>query len=146
MKPLESDDRSEMNVLDVAECLVLVRWEIIGRLGVSIPGQAPSIVPVNFVVDNDTIVFRTAGGEKYEHLLGQPVSLQVDRFDWYRRIGWSVLVQGVAEECAEADVAELALAPWAPGSKTHAVRIVPGSITGRRLELKTPLTDGRAYL
>jgi nitroimidazol reductase NimA-like FMN-containing flavoprotein (pyridoxamine 5'-phosphate oxidase superfamily) len=146
MKPIESDDRSEMNVLDVEECLVLLRWEIVGRLGVSIPGQAPSIVPVNFVVDNATVVFRSASGEKYDHLVGQPISLQVDRFDWYRRIGWSVLVQGVAEECEEAAVAGLGLEPWAPGSKPHVVRIVPTSITGRRLELTTPLTDARAYM
>jgi nitroimidazol reductase NimA-like FMN-containing flavoprotein (pyridoxamine 5'-phosphate oxidase superfamily) len=135
-----------MNVLDVEECFVLLRWEVIGRLGVSIPRRAPSIVPVNFVVDEGTVVFRTASGEKYEHLIGQPVSLQVDRFDWYRRIGWSVLVQGVAEECDADDVAGLDVSPWAPGAKPHVVRIVPTAVTGRRLELTTPLTDARGYM
>jgi nitroimidazol reductase NimA-like FMN-containing flavoprotein (pyridoxamine 5'-phosphate oxidase superfamily) len=145
MKAVQADDRSQMNVLDAEECRVLLRWEIVGRLGVSIPDRAPSIVPVNFVMDNDTVVFRTAKGEKYDHLVGHPVSLEVDRFDWYRRIGWSVLVQGVAEECTEAEVAGLELSPWAPGDKPSVIRIVPNAITGRRIELTTPTTDPRGY-
>ena len=146
MKTAQSDDRSQMNVLDAEECFVLLRWEVIGRLGVSIPDRAPSIVPVNFVVDHGTIVFRTARGEKYQHLVSNPVSLEVDRFDWYRRIGWSVLVQGIAEECTESDVAGLELSPWAPGEKPRVIRIVPTSVTGRRIELTTPLTDVRGYV
>ena len=143
MKTTQSDDRSQMNVLDAEECLVLLRWEIIGRLGVSIPGHAPSIVPVNFVMDNNTVVFRTAKGEKYDQLVGHPVSLEVDRFDWFRRTGWSVLVQGVAEECSEDEVAGLELSPWAPGDKPSVIRIVPTTVTGRRIELTTPATDPR---
>ena len=146
MKKVQSDERSQMNVLDPEECFVLLHWEVIGRLGVSIPDGAPSIVPVNFLVDNRTIVFRTARGEKYQHLVSNPVSLEVDRFDWYRRIGWSVLVQGIAEECTEAEVAGLELSPWAPGEKPHVIRIVPTTVTGRRIELTTPLTDARGYM
>lgn len=146
MRNATSDDRASMNVLDVDECLVLLRWEVIGRLAVAVPGQAPSVVPVNFVVDHGTIVFRSGAGEKHDHLVGQPVSLQVDRFDWYRRIGWSVLVQGVAHECDASELDDVELAPWAPGDMPYAIRIVPTSVTGRRLELSAALLDGRAYL
>jgi uncharacterized protein len=133
-----------MNVLDAEECMVLLRWEVIGRLAVSIPDHAPSVVPVNFVVDRGTILFRTGDGEKYDHLVGQPVSLQADRFDWYRRIGWSVLVQGTAEECAGLEPDDQP-APWAPGPLDHLIRIVPTSISGRRLHLESPALDVRAY-
>ena len=135
MKTAKSGHRASMNILDVDECLVLLRWEMIGRLAASIPGHAPSIVPVNFALSHGTIVFRTDDGQKYDHLLGQPVSFQVDRFDWFRRIGWSVLVQGVAHEADSAIVDDVDLESWTPGSMPHVIQIVPTSITGRRLQL-----------
>jgi nitroimidazol reductase NimA-like FMN-containing flavoprotein (pyridoxamine 5'-phosphate oxidase superfamily) len=134
-----------MNVLDTDECMVLLRWEVVGRLAVSIPDQAPSVVPVNFTVDNGTIVFRTGDGEKHDHLVGRPVSLQTDRFDFYRRIGWSVLVQGIAEECDPGEVADVELSPWVPGTLGHIIRIVPTSITGRRLTFDMAPVDVRGY-
>ena len=139
------DNRVSMNVLDPDECMVLLRWEVVGRLAVSIPDQAPSVVPVNFAVDHGTIVFRTGDGEKHDHLVGQPVSLQADRFDWYRRSGWSVLVQGIAEECDAHEVEDVDLAPWAPGPLHHTIRIVPTSITGRRILLDSAPLDSRGY-
>ena len=51
-------------------------------------------------MDTNVGVFRTGEGHKFEHLLESPVSVQVDRFDWYRRAGWSILVQGVAPTAA----------------------------------------------
>jgi nitroimidazol reductase NimA-like FMN-containing flavoprotein (pyridoxamine 5'-phosphate oxidase superfamily) len=141
---IQREDQATMNVLDVDECMVLLRWEVIGRLGVSIPGEAPSIVPVNFTIDRGAIVFRTGPGEKHDHLFSQPVSLQADRFDWYRHAGWSVLVQGTALEVDESEVDD-APVPWAPGEKVHLVRIVPTSVTGRRIELDVAPLDGRGY-
>jgi nitroimidazol reductase NimA-like FMN-containing flavoprotein (pyridoxamine 5'-phosphate oxidase superfamily) len=134
-----------MGELDREECLVLLRWEIVGRLAVAAPGEAPTVVPVNFAVDEDTVVFLTSEGEKLSLLAQQPVSLQVDRFDWYRRIGWSVLVRGDAREIDAAEIERLDILPWAPGDKTHAIRIVPTSITGRRLELPPYERDPRGY-
>lgn len=138
MKTLRTDDRVAMGALDVDECLVLLQWEVLGRLAVAIPGAAPSVVPVNFAVDGGTIVFRTSEGEKLRHLLDNPVSIQVDRFDWYRRIGWSVLVQGVASECDPSEIDGVDLPSWAPGDMEHVIRVVPTSITGRRLALTRP--------
>ena len=146
MKTVKSDDRTSMGELDVEECLVLLRWEIVGRLAVGRPGQAPTVVPINFVLDGASVVFRTDGGEKFEQLLHQPVSVQVDRFDWYRRIGWSVLVQGVAQICERSELMELDFESWAPGDMEHVIRIVPTSITGRRLELTPTPPDCHGYL
>ncbi len=148
MRALHDDERATINVLDEEECLILLRWESIGRLGVTRWGQAPLVVPVNFtLVNGDEIHFRCDLGDMALHAVEHPVSFEVDRFDPYRRIGWSVLVQGTAqlltveEEDALADKPE----PWAPGDRPLLVRIVPESITGRRIELRHHELDGRGY-
>lgn len=61
------------------------------------------------------------------------MSFQVDDIDPVRQTGWTVLVQGRASEVTPWEREDLRLRPWAPGKKDHWVRIVPDSITGRRL-------------
>ena len=135
MREIRSDDRTTMNALDVDECLVLLRWENIGRLAFSTHGEAPVIVPINFTMHEGEIFFRSTDGLKLDRVREQPVSLEVDRFDQYRRIGWSVLVRGVAHEADASALPDLDIDPWAPGHLSHLVRIVPAAISGRRLEL-----------
>jgi len=139
-------DGAAMTELDREECLVLLRWEVIGRLAVAVPGEAPSVVPVNFAVHDGAVLFRSGEGEKLRHLRDHPVSLQVDRFDLYRRIGWSVLVKGMAVEVDPDLVDDLDIEPWAPAAKEHLLRLDPDQITGRRLVLRQAPLDGRAYL
>ena len=145
MRELRSDDRTTINALDVDECLVLLRWENIGRIAFSTHGEAPVIVPINFVMHEGDIYFRSADGLKLDRVRELPVSLEVDRFDQYRRIGWSVLVRGVAHEVDPSDHPDLEIDTWAPGELTHMVRIIPTAISGRRLELLNG-TDRRGYL
>ena len=148
MKAVHEDDRATLNALDREECLTLLRWESIGRIGVSRPGQAPLVLPVNFeLIDDDQIHFRCDIGEMALHMLDQPVGFEVDRFDWYRHIGWSVLVQGTAQllTAEEEDQLDVRPEPWAPGERPLLVRIVPDSITGRRIELHSRDLDGRGY-
>lgn len=145
MNELIVQDRTSSHALDRHECLVLLRWEPIARLAVAAPGRAPEVVPINFVLDGETIVFRSDAGEKLARLQDQPVSVQADRFDWFRRIGWSVLAQGVAHEIERTEVEALDLDAWAAGPKEHFVRVVPDSITGRRLLLHQADVDGRGY-
>jgi nitroimidazol reductase NimA-like FMN-containing flavoprotein (pyridoxamine 5'-phosphate oxidase superfamily) len=146
MRQIDSDERTTMGALEVEECLVLLRWENIGRLAIGMRGEAPLIVPVNFAVYDGSVVFRSDDGTKLDRLREQPVSLEADRFDQYRRIGWSVLVRGIAHEIDPAEVSDLEIEPWAPGRKSHWVRIVPTAISGRRIELSNPLGDRRGYL
>jgi hypothetical protein len=40
----------------------------------------------------------------------------------------------------------LHIEPWAPGEKSHWVRIVPASITGRRIQLPELRRDRKGYL
>ena len=148
MRAIQNDERATLNVLDREECLILLRWESIGRLGVSRPGQAPLVVPINFeLVDGDRVHFRCDLGDMALHALEHPVSFEVDRFDPYRRVGWSVLVQGTAQLLTvdEETALDARPDPWAPGERPLLARIVPESITGRKVELRDHDVDGRGY-
>ena len=90
--------RSELVELGADECRELLASEPVGRLGVGRPQGPPLIVPVNFVVSDGAILFRTGFGTKLPALVGRSVSFQVDRFDHAERTGWCVLVAGRAEE------------------------------------------------
>jgi nitroimidazol reductase NimA-like FMN-containing flavoprotein (pyridoxamine 5'-phosphate oxidase superfamily) len=115
------------------ECVRLLATVPVGRLAIGVPGAPPFVVPVNYVLDGESIVFRSDPGEKIVQLRGNPVSFQVDQIDFVAHTGWSVLIQGVAHQATVAEIEQLQLEPWAPGEKAHWVRIVPWAITGRRI-------------
>jgi nitroimidazol reductase NimA-like FMN-containing flavoprotein (pyridoxamine 5'-phosphate oxidase superfamily) len=130
--------RSEIEILTREECLRLLATEEVGRLAVVL-GRQPLVVPVNYVLDGETIVFRSDAGTKLATASHERVAFEIDHIDHDRRCGWSVLVQGVGQEITPAfnrlfeTVRALAVTPWAPGDKEHWVRIMPIEITGRRV-------------
>lgn len=96
------------------------------------------IFPVNFVVDGESIYFRTAEGSKLFTLsLNKDVLFEADGVEDHT--AWSVVVRGTAEvleKSAEIHHAEtLDLKPWAPTLKYNWVRIDPTEITGREFEI-----------
>jgi nitroimidazol reductase NimA-like FMN-containing flavoprotein (pyridoxamine 5'-phosphate oxidase superfamily) len=113
-----------------------LRRHSVGRLGFVRDGQ-PVILPVNYVVDGETIVFRTGAGTRLDALRDARVAFEVDAVDTEHRTGWSVLVQGRAREVTASDeldyLARARLAPWAGGEKAHWIRIVADTVTGRRI-------------
>jgi nitroimidazol reductase NimA-like FMN-containing flavoprotein (pyridoxamine 5'-phosphate oxidase superfamily) len=131
------DGRTWLERLNQRDCWQLLAGAPVGRIGV-LNDSAPEIYPVNHVVDDETIVFRTDPGGKLRGLLRSPaVCYQVDGTDPDTETGWSVLVKGTAREVTQPDVlrrlAELPLRYWALGDKHHWVRIVPAEVTGRRI-------------
>jgi nitroimidazol reductase NimA-like FMN-containing flavoprotein (pyridoxamine 5'-phosphate oxidase superfamily) len=131
------------------ECLELLGRQLIGRVAVADFNAAPLIVPVNYVLDGDAVVFRTDYGSKFRMavLRETPVSFEIDGVDPERRSGWSVLVHGAAVEVPEGDLHRLRLQPWAPGKKSHWVRIAFESVTGRRIRYpEAGGLDSRGYL
>ena len=143
----EQDERS-VRELDPDECRRRLATQSLGRIAVSEPGSAPHVVPVNFVVYEGAIVFRTGERSKLRLLQNGPVSFQVDCADPYHRVGWSVLIRGHAEEAPAATIEEhVHVEPFAPGDKPHWMRIVPELITGRSINLPVaPVFDPRGYL
>lgn len=128
------------------ECLALLGAHSVGRLAVAAPGAAPLVVPVNYLLDGEVVVFRTGPGSKLRMLRGTPVSFQLDDVDPARRTGWSVLVRGRAYEATRWETEHLRLDPWAPGSRGHWIRVVADTVSGRRLRGPASLVDLGGYL
>jgi nitroimidazol reductase NimA-like FMN-containing flavoprotein (pyridoxamine 5'-phosphate oxidase superfamily) len=131
------DARTWLEHLTPADCWQLLALSPIGRVGVLVDG-APEIYPVNFVVDERTIVFRTDAGSKLRGLeRSSTVCFEADAINLYEQSGWSVLVKGQAEELTKADdvrrAISLPLQFWTFGEKAHWVRVRPVEVTGRRI-------------
>lgn len=137
-----AEDR-HLEALTIEECLELASQQAVGRIAVDATPNPPLVVPVTFVLDGTSVVFRSDPGEKLARV-GQTVSFQVDWTDPVHRTGWSVLFQGTITVQDVDEVAHLDLEPWV-GPRSHWVRLVPDVITGRRLALHSPELDGRGY-
>jgi nitroimidazol reductase NimA-like FMN-containing flavoprotein (pyridoxamine 5'-phosphate oxidase superfamily) len=141
---MATEPGAEMRVLTRQECLDLLADQEVGRIAVVL-GRRPLIFPVNYVLDGDTIVFRTDAGTKLAAASFEHVAFEVDCID--HRRSWSVLVQGVGHHVTPEfgrvfeRVRTLAITSWAPGDKEHWVRVIPMEITGRRL-VATESTKG----
>lgn len=131
----EPDDGPILEEIPHDECVVLLRSMSVGRIAVALAGDSPLVVPVNYAVDDDVIVFRTDPGSKLHMLHEVAVSFQVDLIDPFHRTGWSVLVRGEAREATVEEAECIDVRPWPGGPKLHWVRIAPTSITGRRIKL-----------
>lgn len=130
-------DRGGLEILHLGDCFRLLESEVVGRLGFLCGGEV-LILPVNFLVDGQDVVFRTGIGTKLSSVeVGHYVGFEVDSFDAAVGTGWSVLVRGLAEvepEEASERLDALGLQSWggAPTDREW-VRIRPTTITGRRI-------------
>lgn len=137
---MSTTDRTHgMEELAAAECWRLLRTHEVGRLAVSITDH-PDIFPINYVVDGESIVFRTGPGTKLAAaVLGKGVAFEIDGYDPIAGDAWSVVIKGRAHqiehmiEYFEAD--NLPLFPWHASSKPDIVRIEAGEVTGRRFHV-----------
>ncbi len=140
------DDRTALDELDRDECFRLLSTMPIGRLAVCTSGQAPLVVPVNFGLDGDVVVFRSDQGTTLQALQRGPVTFECDAIDPYHRIGWSVLVHGVLAQATTEQVDRVCVEPWAPGPKSQWIQLSPATVTGRRLRLLDVPEDRPGYL
>jgi uncharacterized protein len=135
---MTSDLHPRLEVIQRDECLRLLAGDDIGRLAV-IAGNTPIVLPVNYALDGETVVFRTDPGTKLDRGPRARASFEVDCFDRQRRAGWSVVATGRLEEVTRYDsatfdrVKALVIDPWAGGDKAHWMRLVPDRVTGRRV-------------
>ena len=83
---------------------------------------------------------RTGVGAKLHNAPLTKVAFEVDDIDEQRGEGWSVVIQGVAQDITTSidprseHLRSLAPSPWAEGERDHYIRVVPREITGRRVE------------
>lgn len=129
--------QATMETLTEAQCWKLLEAKTVGRLAVSIANE-PDIFPVNYEVDEESVVVRTAAGLKLAAAtLGAAVAFEVDGLDEEAHAGWSVVIRGVAQEVGGVEevleMEDLHVEPWIEGSKNRYFRITPTRVTGRRI-------------
>lgn len=136
------------------ECRRHLAEESVGRAALCTP-EGPQIVPVNYVVDGDVIVFRTA---PYSVLgtygAGSKLAFEVDHLDHEARSGWSVVATGRCNTVDNrVDLARYRThdgpRPWAAGSRLMHLQLPWSSLTGRWIgewalasELRTATVQG----
>ena len=130
-------DRAGLEILHLGDCFGLLGSKPVGRIGFLAGGEV-IILPVNFLVDGQDVVFRTAAGSKLSSIeVGHYVGFEADAYDPETESGWSVLVSGLAEIVEDdAEVARLDardLRSWGHPDEPVWVRIRPSSVSGRRL-------------
>ena len=125
---------SALEVLGEEQSWHLLASADLARLAVSIDGGV-DIFPINYVVADRVIFFRTAPGSKLMDLTAHPiVALETDGTHNRRR--WSVVVKGSAVRLGSDEEIEasgvLSLHSLVPTEKWNYVRITVSSITGRQ--------------
>jgi nitroimidazol reductase NimA-like FMN-containing flavoprotein (pyridoxamine 5'-phosphate oxidase superfamily) len=118
------------------ECLTALRAHRVGR--VSVTHQAlPVIVPVNYILDGQGLVFRTrSDGFLAAACHSNVIAFEIDDLADDGSYGWSVLVVGVADGLSGAEAVRatgLGLASAAGDDRDHFVRVSIGQLTGRRV-------------
>ncbi len=125
--------------LSYVECWTLLDVTPLGRLAVVHDG-APAIFPVNHVVQDRTLVFRSSRGTKRRAATAGEVAFEIDGIDSLRQEAWSVVVTGSVVEVRDRDqlssLAETGLVSWQGGPKSHFLRLVPRNTTGRSFPIR----------
>jgi uncharacterized protein len=124
--------------LSYGKCRELLAAGVFGRVGVCTP-QGPVILPVNYSVVGEAIIFRTSPyGVVANHDWSAQIAFEVDYVDYSDHKGWSVLATGRGERVEDPD--ELARIkrtwdprPWAGGSRPLYVKLAWDELSGRRL-------------
>lgn len=128
----------DLETIERPECESLLGSVPFVRLGL-VTGRGPSILPVNHVMLDGELFFRTEAGSKLAAAAGEGrVAVETDGADVDRHVGWSVLGHGVASIVTEQDVIERLLSldftPWsAPDEKMFWVRVRFDDLEGRRI-------------
>ncbi|MFD8524320.1 DUF1918 domain-containing protein [Streptomyces capillispiralis] len=128
----------QLRDLGPEECRRLLSTHGVGRVAVSTSDGRPAVVPVNYEIVEDEIVFRTAPDSVPAAAVGTEVAFEVDHVDEAMSRGWSVLAVGPASVVTEPGtvrglVRRAHTEPWPGGARDMWVSIRPTRLTGRRI-------------
>ena len=124
--------------LTLEECLELLEGGVIGRVALSTP-VGPRIVPVNYTVYGDAVVFRTSPySELGTYGWNTDLAFEIDHIDYEKHQGWSVVAIGRAALVEDPDELNDIRAnwdpqPWAGGRRHLYIRLTWRDLTGRRI-------------
>jgi hypothetical protein len=128
----------EPHQIEASECRRLLESGVFGRVAISTP-TGPHIVPVNYAVAENRILFRTT---PYSVLgtygRNAEMAFEVDHVDYEYASGWSVIALGRGDVLVDArEVQGLAGAqvprPWADGTRSLFFALTWRELSGRRL-------------
>ncbi|SQB94803.1 Pyridoxamine 5'-phosphate oxidase [Clostridium paraputrificum] len=134
-----SENTDVIQNLSDEESLELLATKTFGRLVVRRKDDM-DLFPLNYLVHEGEIYFRTAEGSKLFSLtLNNDVLFEADNVDGDSQEAWSVVVKGTARTLssnAEIEAADqLPLKPWLPTLKYNYVVVSPNEISGRKFHL-----------
>jgi nitroimidazol reductase NimA-like FMN-containing flavoprotein (pyridoxamine 5'-phosphate oxidase superfamily) len=139
---MTSSEQEPVTTLSAGECWELLESQEFGRLAYRLVDEV-HIVPINYVADGDTLLFRTASGNKLlAAALHSAVALEIDWHD--DKTAWSVVARGhlrQLEEDEEHRVESLPLHPWTPTLKYDVVELAPETVSGRFFRLQIDESD-----
>ncbi|WP_433560336.1 pyridoxamine 5'-phosphate oxidase family protein [Nocardia sp. CA-151230] len=100
----------------------------------------PAIRPVNHIVDGETLIVRTRLTSRLTSTVRADsdvvVAYEADDIDGATRLGWSVVVTGIARTITAPDLVaryDALVRPWVGGIMDSIVAIEPTLVTGIRL-------------
>ena len=123
--------------IDEAGCRALLTTQHIGRVAYISDGE-PMIVPVDYEVFQDMIVFRSDPGHKLSHIPLTRVCFEVDG-SHDPDVVWSVIVHGTARDVTTAlneqyeQMRQSRVPTFATLADPHWLTVEIDAITGRRL-------------
>jgi nitroimidazol reductase NimA-like FMN-containing flavoprotein (pyridoxamine 5'-phosphate oxidase superfamily) len=131
---MSGDGADLVSQLSEDEAWELLSQHEVGRLATT-AGGVLDIFPITYVVDNRTLVFRTAPGTKLVELtVNDHVAFEIDHYD--DESGYSVVIHGTAERLESmGDIDRAKLLPLPnlfPTERPRYVRIHPTDISARR--------------
>jgi nitroimidazol reductase NimA-like FMN-containing flavoprotein (pyridoxamine 5'-phosphate oxidase superfamily) len=129
-----TDKPRRLDELPRDESLRLLAGVPMGRIVFTVRAL-PAVRPVNHLVDGEDIIVRTHLGASVVSAAtgGVVVAYEADSIDPVDRLGWSVVVTGVAElvqDPDEADRYRQLLRPWVNKAMDQVIRIRPEIVTG----------------
>ena len=82
-------------MLSEEECLTLLATQAVGRFVFIDPDGQPMALPVNYVLHDRTIAFRSDPGAKLTGATLNRVAFEIDGIDPLYHEGWSFVVKGI---------------------------------------------------
>lgn len=137
MKSDQDQVTGGLEILSEHQCRELLSSRDLGRIAFPV-GDETEIFAVNYATDGTIVVFRTGTGTKLTQSTASRVAFEVDEWDAAKKVGWSVVLKGVAQEVTRGtDPYSAALRtrnvfPLAPGEHDYWIAIYPATISGRR--------------
>lgn len=128
----------DLVALDPDRCIELLESTPFVRIGFPTP-QGASILPVNHLLHDGAVFFRTAPGSKLATAAAIGlVAIEADEYDLATRTAWSVVAHGRASIVVDDGLLEALMAepfePWAlPDDRAFWVRIDVHEISGRQI-------------